>query len=92
MEQQPYYLAYEKRYRAVFEAGAERWGHSPDDQELFNALKEWVTANHLTGKSIIEFACGEGAGGIIPVSYTHLESTSSLRIANLSFRLLLVST
>jgi hypothetical protein len=65
VEQQPYYLAYEKRYRAVFEAGAERWGHSPDDQELYNALKEWVTANHLTGKSIIEFACGEGAGGII---------------------------
>lgn len=62
---QPYYLAYESRYKTVYEAGAERWGHSPDDQELYNTLKEWVTANQLTGKNIIEFACGEGASGVI---------------------------
>lgn len=65
MENQPYYLAYEKRYKAVFEAGAERWGHSPSDQELYDTLKKWVTDNNLKGRDIIEFACGEGAGGVI---------------------------
>lgn len=65
MKNQPYYFAYEKRYKTVFEAGAERWGHSPNDQELYIALKEWVTSNNLTSKNIIEFACGEGASGFI---------------------------
>lgn len=65
MKHPPYYLAYEKRYQTVFEAGAERWGHSPDDPELYDTLKKWVTDNHLIGKHIVEFACGEGAGGVI---------------------------
>lgn len=65
MDAQPYYLAYEKRYKAVFEAGGKYWGHSPDDQELYNTLKEWVHDNNLVGKSVIEFACGEGASGVI---------------------------
>ena len=62
---EPYYIAYEKRYQAVFSAGAERWGHSPDDDELYNTLKDWVEENSLQGKSIIEYACGEGACGAI---------------------------
>ena len=62
---EPYYKAYEKRYQAVFSAGAERWGHSPDDAVLYNTLKSWVEENHLQGKSIIEYACGEGACGAI---------------------------
>jgi len=62
---QPYYMAYEKRYQAVFSAGAECWGHSPDDEVLFNTLKSWVEENNLQGKSIIEYACGEGACGVI---------------------------
>ncbi len=62
---EPYYLAYEHRYKTVFEAGGTRWGHAPDDLELFHILKKWVAENHLTGKSIIEFACGEGASGVI---------------------------
>ena len=65
MNHQPYYWAYEKRYQTVYEAGAERWGHSPNDPELYNTLNEWVTENDLTGKNIIEFACGEGAAGVI---------------------------
>lgn len=65
MENQPYYLAYEKRYQQVFAAGAERWGHSPDDETLVAALEEWVAENNLMGKNIIEFACGEGACGVI---------------------------
>ncbi len=62
---EPYYLAYEKRYKAVFSAGVERWGHSPDDEVLYNTLKSWVEENNLQGKSIIEYACGEGACGVI---------------------------
>ena len=65
MENTPYYLVYEKRYRTVYEAGAERWGHSPDDEELYATLKAWVEDNHLKGKRIVEFACGEGASGVI---------------------------
>lgn len=62
---EPYYMAYEKRYQAVFSAGAERWGHSPDDAVLYNNLKSWVEENNLQGKSVIEYACGEGACGVI---------------------------
>lgn len=62
---EPYYKAYEKRYQAVFSSGAERWGHSPDDEVLYNTLKLWVEENNLQGKRIIEYACGEGACGVI---------------------------
>lgn len=62
---EPYYKDYEKRYQAVFSAGAERWGHSPDDEVLYNTLKSWVEENNLQGKRIIEYACGEGACGVI---------------------------
>ena len=62
---EPYYMAYEKRYQTVFSAGAECWGHSPNDDVLYNTLKTWVEENDLKGKSIIEFACGEGACGVL---------------------------
>ena len=62
---EPYYTAYEKRYQAVFSAGVERWGHSPDDDVLYNTLKSWVEEKNLRGKRIIEYACGEGACGVI---------------------------
>ena len=62
---EPYYKAYEKRYQAAFSAGAERWGHSPDDEVLYHTLKSWVEENNLQGKRIIEYACGEGACGVI---------------------------
>ena len=62
---EPYYMAYEKRYRAVFAAGAERWGHSPEDPVLVQTLEKWVEENHLSGKCVIEYACGEGACGVI---------------------------
>lgn len=60
-----YYMAYEKRYRAVFEAGATLWGHSKSDAVLREALKNWVETNGLKGKKVVEFACGEGSCGII---------------------------
>lgn len=65
MSEKPYYLAYESRYQKVFAAGAQRWGHSPDDEILFKTLSKWVLDNQLQGKRIIEFACGEGACGEI---------------------------
>lgn len=65
MIKEPYYLAYEKRYKTVYEAGADHWGHSPDDEVLYETLKSWVNSNNLKGKRIIEFACGEGACGVI---------------------------
>jgi hypothetical protein len=61
----PYYLAYETRYQKVYEAGVERWGHSPEDETLVLTLKKWAEDNRLQGKRIIEFACGEGACGEI---------------------------
>ena len=61
----PYYTEYEKRYQTAFSAGAERWGYSPNDEVLCNTLKSWVEENGLKGKSIIEYACGEGACGVI---------------------------
>ena len=65
MSSQPYYLAYENRYQAVYAAGIDRWGHSPDDTVLYAYLKSWVEQNGLVGKRVIEFACGEGACGAI---------------------------
>lgn len=65
MNEKPYYLAYEKRYQAVYAAGISGWGHSPDDKILYETLKNWVEANRLQGKKVIEFACGEGASGVI---------------------------
>lgn len=65
MDEKPYYLVYEERYRRVYEAGAERWGHAADDSGLLASLSEWVDQHDLRGKHIVEFACGEGASGVI---------------------------
>lgn len=62
---EPYYLAYEQRYRRVYEAGGERWGHDTEDPVLAQALANWVRDNGLEGKMVIEYACGEGAAGVI---------------------------
>lgn len=59
----PYYGAYEKRYSAVYAAGARYWGFTPDNAELREILRSWVEENSLTGRLVLEFACGEGAAG-----------------------------
>ncbi len=61
----PYYHAYEDRYRRVFEAGIPLWGNSPDDPVLVDALTAWVQENNLVGKTVADFACGEGGVGVI---------------------------
>ncbi len=65
MKQDAYYLAYERRYRLVREAGGEGWGHTPDDADLSETLAGWVSENGLAGRRVIECACGEGASGVI---------------------------
>lgn len=65
MEKSLYYMAYEKRYQIIYEAGGNQWGYSPDDEELISTLAAWVEENQLKGKRIIEFACGEGGAGVI---------------------------
>ena len=60
-----YHLLYENRYKKVYEAGVDYWGHTPDDEELTQVLTEWVNQHNLKGKRIIEFFCGEGASGVI---------------------------
>lgn len=64
MENRKYYMAYEDRYQKVYEAGAERWGYSPDSNELISTLTAWVEKHRLKGRRVIEFACGEGASGV----------------------------
>ncbi len=61
----PYYLAYEERYQKVQAAGVDIWGHKPNDETLYQTLENWVSDNNLAGKKVAEFACGEGASGVI---------------------------
>ncbi len=65
MDEKTYYLVYEERYKLVYEAGVERWGHGEDDVGLWASLTEWVDRCNLKGKRVVEFACGEGASGVI---------------------------
>lgn len=61
----PYYGAYEKRYSAAYSAGVKYWGFMPDNGELRGILADWVEENGLSGKQVVEFACGEGAAGVM---------------------------
>ena len=61
----PYYHAYEDRYQRVFAAGIPLWGNDPDDPVLVAALTAWVEENRLVGKTVADFACGEGGVGVI---------------------------
>lgn len=60
-----YYRSYEKRYKAAEEANLPLWGNSENDPILCRTLENWVEENELRGKSVVEFACGEGSVGII---------------------------
>lgn len=60
-----YYKKYEARYQAVYAAGGDMWGYTPDDEALNYALTQWVEEKQLKGKSVLELCCGEGAAGVI---------------------------
>ena len=65
---EPYYKAYEKRYQAAFSAGAEHWGHSPDDEVLYNTLKSWKWKAAVAGFS---FGIAALTGGLRMASGNH---------------------
>ena len=60
-----YYERYEDRYRAVYAAGAPAWGHCADDPGLRTILSQWAAREGLSGKRVVEYACGEGASGVV---------------------------
>ena len=61
----PYYLAYEERYQAALPPGSTTGGMIPAIPLWREALDGWVKANRLSDRRVIEFACGEGAAGIL---------------------------
>jgi len=65
MEGRIYYEAYEERYKAVYAAGVTAWGHTAEDDGLATYIRLWAEENDLRGKHVIEFACGEGGGGVV---------------------------
>jgi cyclopropane fatty-acyl-phospholipid synthase-like methyltransferase len=61
---EPYYLAYDKRYKSVYEQGADRYG-LPDEEEKVRAIvRQYVVRFHLEGQKVVEFGCGEGISGL----------------------------
>lgn len=60
-----YYKKYEQRYQAVYAAGADLWGYTPENEDLNYVLKEWVREQQLVGKRVLELCCGEGSAGVI---------------------------
>ena len=60
-----YYKKYEQRYQAVYAAGADLWGYTPENEDLNYVLKEWVKEQQLVGKRVLELCCGEGSAGVI---------------------------
>lgn len=60
-----YYEKYEQRYKAVYAAGADQWGYTPDDAKLNAELETWVDTHSLRGKKVLELCCGEGGAGVI---------------------------
>ncbi len=60
-----YYEKYEQRYQAVYAAGADLWGYLPESEDLKTLLADWVRAQRLTDKTVLELCCGEGGAGVI---------------------------
>ena len=60
-----YYKKYEQRYQAVYAAGADLWGYTPDNADLKQIITDFVTAHKLPGKTVLELCCGEGSSGVI---------------------------
>ena len=60
-----YYKAYDERYKKVAAGGAGTWGTSENDAAVIATLEKWVDENSLSGKSVLQCACGEGSEGII---------------------------
>lgn len=59
-ETQPYYLAYDRRYRAAYAQGADRYAVPADEEKVRTLVRQYVARFRLDGKRVIEFGCGEG--------------------------------
>lgn len=63
-EVQPYYLAYDWRYRSTYGQGAD-WYALPSGEEKVRAIvRHYVARFQLAGKKVVEFGCGEGIAGL----------------------------
>ena len=60
----PYYTAYDKRYRAVYEQGADHWLFLPDYETIKTTIHDFVFRFGLKGRKIVDLGCGEGLGGL----------------------------
>jgi len=63
-EGKPYYTAYDKRYRSVYEQGADRYACILEGKKTREIIREYVKQFELTGKKVVEFGCGEGWAGL----------------------------
>jgi len=60
----PYYTAYDKRYRAVYDQGADHYLYLPEYEDAKIVIKEFVHRFALNNKNVVEFGYGEGLGGL----------------------------
>ncbi len=60
-----YYRAYDEFYKKAAAGGAGICGTSENDAGAVSTLEKWVNENSLSGKGVLQCACGEGSEGII---------------------------
>lgn len=60
----PYYTAYDKRYRSVYQQGADRYAFLPIEEEIQEIVRTYIEQFELAGKQVVEFGCGEGWAGL----------------------------
>jgi 2-polyprenyl-3-methyl-5-hydroxy-6-metoxy-1,4-benzoquinol methylase len=63
-ETQPYYLAYDRRYRAAYAQGADRYALPADKEKVRTLIRRYVARFQLVGKTVTEFGCGEGTAAL----------------------------
>ena len=63
-KEEPYYMAYDKRYRSAYEQGADCWASPSEIEEIQNKVGKYVKKFQLVGRKVVEFGCGEGMAGL----------------------------
>lgn len=63
-EGKPYYTAYDKRYRSVYQQGADNYIFLPAAEEIREIVIKYIEQFELAGKKVVEFGCGEGWAGL----------------------------
>lgn len=62
--EQPYYFAYDNRYRSAYEQGADRYALPAGEEKVRAIIRQYVKRFQLAGKKVVEFGCGEGIAGL----------------------------